>query len=114
MKKTVSIMPDTKKILMEQAEQSLLNSLPIDQKKLQLAKKYAQPKYLKIVVLAALGGSAAVTVLSNIGRNEIYRAAVAKEMKKQLAPLYKRLEELEAQNEILIHQNEELKAKLGQ
>lgn len=114
MKLTKTMMPDTKTIIMKQAEQNLLNSLPVDQRKLQLAKKYMQPKALKLIAATAIGGSMVVTILGSIGRNKIYRAAVAKELKKQLAPLYKRLGELEAQNEILIRQNEELRSKLAE
>ena len=59
-----------------------------------------------------LGGVAAVSLAGKWLRSRAYRAAVAKELKKQLAPLNKKLDELEKQNEELKKQNEQLRKQL--
>jgi chaperonin cofactor prefoldin len=53
-----------------------------------------------------------VSLVGNWLHNRVYRAAVARELKKQLAPVNKKLDELEKQNEELKKQNEQLKKQL--
>ena len=97
-----------KKTLSNMAEQAVIDMLPVDQKTLQRAVKILEPKNLKLIVLATVGGTALISVLTTIGRDSVYKAAVAHEMKKQLEPLKKKLNELEAQNTVLYQQNKEL------
>ena len=81
-------------------------------RKLQRAAKYLEPRKLKRIAVIAVGGSAALSLLGSIGHDRIYRAAVAREMKKQLEPIRKQLDELTVQNENLIRQNELLREQL--
>lgn len=56
------------------------------------------------------GGTAAVlTVVSVAGRYGIYRGAVAAELKRQLAPLHRKLDQLQAENRMLRTELEQLK-----
>ena len=71
-----------------------LRPLPVDITKLQRAAKYLEPKRIKRIAVIAVGGSAALSLLGSIGHDRIYRAAVAREMKKQLEPIRKQLDEL--------------------
>lgn len=112
MKNPLPAVPDTKSILAAQAEQMILDKLPIDQKTLRLAQKLITPTNIKRAAIVVAGGSVAVSIISSISRNRVYQAMVAKEMKKQLEPLRKKLDKLEAQNDLLVQQNEELKAEL--
>ncbi len=112
MKNPLPAVPDTKSILAAQAEQMILDKLPIDQKTLRLAQKLVTPTNIKRAAIVVAGGSVAVSIISSISRNRVYQAMVAKEMKKQLEPLRKKLDKLEAQNDLLVQQNEELKAEL--
>lgn len=58
------------------------------------------------------GGTAAVlTVVSVAGRYGIYRGAVAAELKRQLAPLHRKLDQLQAENRMLRTELEQLKKK---
>lgn len=112
MKNPLPAVPDTKSILASQAEQMILDKLSIDQKTLRLAQKLITPTNIKRAAIVVAGGSVAVSIISSISRNRVYQAIVAKEMKKQLEPLRKKLDKLEAQNELLVQQNEELKTEL--
>ena len=67
---------------------------------------------VKRILIAVVGGSAAVSLLGKLARDRFYRATVSRELKKQLAPLNKKLDELEKQNEELKKQNEQLKKQL--
>lgn len=116
MKKTVLpavIVTEPKRALTARAEQAVLERLPVDQKKLRAAAKYLEPKRLKLVLLAAAGGMALLSAVASFGHERVYRAAVARELKRQLAPVNERLETLEKQNEELKRQNEELARRLG-
>ncbi len=99
--------------LVAQAGQTLLQQLPVDVTKLQRAARYLEPKRLKRIAIVAVGGSAVLSLIGSIGHDRIYRAAVAREMKKQLEPIRKQLDELTAQNENLIRQNEMLREELA-
>ena len=112
MKKTLAILSERKNPLAVKTEQVLLEKLPVDQKTLNRAMKILEPKNLKRLCIGAIGGSILVTILSNIGKDQIYRASVGQEIKKQLAPMQKKLDELEAQNAALYLQNKELMEKI--
>lgn len=113
MKNPLPVVPDTKSILAAQAEQMILDKLPIDQKTLRLAQKLITPANIKRAAIVVAGGSVIVSIISSFSRNRVYQAIVAKEMKKQLEPLRKKLDKLEAQNELLVQQNEQLKSELA-
>ena len=99
-------------ILLAKAEQALLDRLPMNQKTMQRLGKLLEPKNLKRIAIGAVGGTVLISVVTNLGHDRIYQAAVGREMKKQLEPLRKKLDELEAQNVALWQQNEDLKAQL--
>ncbi len=101
------------RILTARAEQLLLQKLPVDQALLRRTAKLLEPKNLKRIGLLAIGSSVLISIVSSVGHDSIYRAAVAKEMKKQLDPLRKKLDDLEAQNLVLWQQNQELLEKLN-
>ncbi len=104
--------PD-KKALAVRTEKALLDMIPVDQKTLRIIGKVLEPQNLKRIGIAAVGGSVLVSLVSSLGRDRINRAATAKEMKKQLVPLQKKLDVLEAEIFILSRQNEELRAQLA-
>ena len=79
---------------------------------LRAALTHASPQNIKRLAALLVGGGVAVSLAGDWLRKRSYRAAMAKEMKKQLAPLNKKLDELEKQNEELKKQNEQLKKKL--
>ncbi len=112
MKKTLAVLSERKNPLAVKTEQVILEKLPVDQKTLNRAMKILEPKNLKRLCIGAIGGSILVTILSNIGKDQIYRASVGQEIKKQLAPMQKKLDELEAQNAALYLQNKELMEKI--
>lgn len=99
-------------ILLAKAEQALLDKLPMNQKTMQRLGKLLEPKNLKRIAIGAVGGSVLISLVTSFGHDRIYQAAVGREMKKQLDPLKKKLDEMEAQNVALWQQNEELKAQL--
>lgn len=106
--KKLSIPSGVKNRMAAQAEQALMEQLPIEPKKLQRLAKLMEPKTLKRLGIAAVGGGALLSVVGTVGHDRLYRAAVGREVKKQLEPINKKLDALQAQNEELIHQNEEL------
>ena len=111
--KAFTSLPSTKKALTSRTEQAVLDLLPVDEKSLRRAAKLLEPKNLKRLGLAAVGGAALLSALGTAGRDRIYRAAVARELKKQLEPVNKKLDALEQQNEELRRQNEELQKQLA-
>ena len=104
--------PD-KSIIAARTEQALLDRIPVDEKTLRIIRKVLEPQNLKRIGIAAVGGSVLVSLVSSLGRDGVNRALTAKEIKKQLAPLQKKLEVLEEELILLSKQNEELKAQLG-
>ena len=102
-----------KEALAAQATQALLNQLPVDAGKLKKAARLLEPRNLKRIAIAAVGGSALLSLVGSIGHDRIYLAAVARELKKQLEPIQKQLDELTEQNEVLIRQNEALQEQLN-
>lgn len=114
MKKSLPVLSEkNNKMLADKAGQMLLEKIPVDQKTLNRAVKLLEPKNLKRIAIGAVGGTILVSVLSNLGHDRMYQAAVAREIKKQIGPLQKKLEDLEAQNMVLWQQNEDLKAQLN-
>ena len=103
----------TQKALAARAEQLLWDKLPVEQKTLRRAAKLLEPKNLKRLGVLALGGGAVVSLLGSVGQMRMVRAAMARELKKQLEPINRKLDELEAQNEALTRQNEALRAELA-
>ena len=112
MKISKAVVENPENILTARVEQALLEKLPVDQKSLQRVFRILEPKNLKKIGIAAIGGSALISLISSLTHDSAYKAAVAREMKKQIAPLEQRLEELQAQNELLLQQNRELIARL--
>lgn len=83
-----------------------------EQKLLRFVLSNVNAANLKRLGAIAVAGGVAVTLVGNWLHNRVYRAAVARELKKQLAPVNKKLDELEKQNEELKKQNEQLKKQL--
>lgn len=107
MKKTKS-----KSLLAARAEQAIMQQLPVEEKTLRRVGKLMEPKNLKRLGIAAICGTATLSVLGSVSRMRMYRVSMARELKKQLAPVNKKLDELEEQNEELRRQNEQLQKKL--
>lgn len=106
-------LPSPGKALSARTEQAVLELLPVDQKTLRRAAWLMEPKNLKKVGLLAVSGTALFSLLASVGHDRVYRAAVSRELKKQLEPINRKLDALEQQNEKLLRENEELKAKLA-
>ena len=83
-----------------------------EQKLLRMVLAHANAKDLRKLGILVIGCGAAVSLAGSFARNRFYRAALARELKKQLAPVNKKLDELEKQNEELKKQNEQLKKQL--
>ena len=109
MKKTLL---DNNKIT-ARAEHAMLDGISVDQRTLRIIGKTLEPKNLKRIGIAAVGGSLLISMISTLGRDRLNRAEIARELKKQLMPLQKKLDDLEAQNAALWQQNEELKSQLA-
>ena len=105
---------NAKNALAARAEQTLVEQLPVDQKALRVMGWLIKPENLKKVGIGAIGCAAVVSMLKNANQMRSYRAAMGKELKKQLEPVTEKLNELEAQNEELKRQNQELLKKLEQ
>lgn len=90
-----------KNALAVRAEQALAEQLPVDQKTLRVIGWLVKPTNLKKVGIGAIGCAAAVFMLKSANQMRCYRAAMGKELKKQLEPINRKLDELEAQNEEL-------------
>ena len=84
----------------------------VQQKLLRYALAHVNARDLKKLVGLLVGAGLAVSLAGSLARNRLYRAALARELKKQLAPVTKKLDELEKQNEELKKQNEQLKKQL--
>ena len=67
---------------------------------------------IKKVGVVAGGAAAVLSVMSLTGLYPFYKGIVAGELKRQLAPVNKKLDELKAQNAELKAQNAELKAEV--
>ena len=111
MKKSPAI-PAVKTALAVRAGKAVLEQLPVDQKKLKLAAALLEKKNLKRLGVVAASGVAALSLGSSMLQARLTRAALRRELKRQLAPVNKKLDELEEQNKELRRQNEELRRQL--
>ena len=111
MKKTIKLADNN--IIAARAEKAIIDSLPVDQKTLRIIGKALEPGNLKRIGIAAVGGSLLISLVSTLGRDRINRLETARELRKELMPLQKKLSDLEAQNAALWQQNEELKSQLA-
>ena len=100
-------------VLAARAEQAIIDNLPVDRRTLRIIGKVLEPQNLKRIGIAAVGGSVLISIVSALGRDRINRAGTAAELKKQLKPVQQKLNELEAQNAVLLQQNEDLKLQLA-
>ena len=94
------------------AGEAILQQLPVEEKTLRRVGWLMEPKHLKQLGIAAVAGTAAFSVIGSMSRMSAYRMAVARELKKQLDPVNRKLNELEKQNEELKAQNEKLQEQL--
>ena len=94
------------------AGEAILQQLPVEEKTLRRVGWLMEPKHLKQLGFAAVAGTAAFSVIGSMSRMNAYRLAVARELKKQLDPVNRKLNELEKQNEELKAQNEKLQEQL--
>lgn len=107
MKKTIA-----RKILATRAEEALMEQLPVDKKTLKRVSWLMEPKHLKRLAIVAVGGSAAFSLIGTVSQIRMYRRSMARELKKQLGPINRKLDELEEQNEELKKQNRQLQKRL--
>ena len=112
MKKT-AVVPAAKAALAVRAGKAVLDQLPVDQKKLKTAAALLEKKNLRRLGVIAASGAAALSLGSTALQARLTRAALRRELRRQLAPVNNKLEELEAQNKELQRQNEELRRQLG-
>ena len=91
---------------------SIEDQLPVDSKTMLLLGWLLNPKHLKLIGVVLVGGCAIIALIRSAWEKFTFRSALSREMKKQLEPVYDKLEELEEQNEELKSQNEELMRRL--
>ena len=84
------------------------DELPVDNKAVLVLGWLLNPNHLKLIGVVLVGGCAVFALIRSIWEKISFRSALSREMKKQLEPVYDKLEELEEQNEELKSQNEEL------
>ena len=84
------------------------DQLPVDNKAMLVLGWLLNPNHLKLIGVVLVGGCAVFALIRSIWEKFTFRSALSREMKKQLEPVYDKLEELEEQNEELKSQNEEL------
>ena len=111
MKKT-ALVPAAEAALAVRAGKAALEQLPIDRKKLKLAAALLEKANLKRIGVIAASGAAALSLGGTLLQARLTRSALRRELKRQLAPMNKKLDELEAQNKALQRQNEELRRQL--
>ena len=110
--KTFSVVPAAKKAIAVRAGKAVLEQLPVDQKKLKLAAALLDRRNLRRLGVVAVSGAAVLSLGSTALQARLTRAALRRELKRQLAPVNKKLDELEEQNQELRRQNEELRRAL--
>ena len=88
------------------------DELPVDNKTMQLLGWLLNPNHLKLIGVVLVGGCAIIALIRSAWEKFTFRSALSREMKKQLEPVYDKLEELEEQNEELKSQNEKLMRQL--
>ena len=104
----------TKNPLALRAQQVLAEQLPGGELTLNVIKTLMKPENLKRIGIALVGGSILLSWLRSLSEKHAFRAAIRKELEKQLEPIYEKLETLEEQNEELLHQNEKLQESLDE
>ena len=82
---------------------------PLPGKELPKAAKLLRKLDVKKIGLIAGGTAAVVTAVSAVGRYGLYRGAVAAELKRQLAPLHRKIDQLQAENRMLRTELEKLR-----
>ena len=110
--KKKALVTAAKKALAVRAGKAVLEQLPVDQKKLRLAAAVLEKVDLKRLGVVAVSGAAAISLAGSALQARMTRAALRRELKRQLAPVNKKLDELEEQNKELRRQNEELRRQL--
>ena len=110
--KKPSVSSAAKAALSVRAGRAMLEQLPVDQKKLKLAAALLDRKNLRRLGVAAVSGAAALSLCGSALQARLTRAALRRELKRQLAPVNKKLDELEEQNRELRRQNEALRSQL--
>ena len=110
--KKITLVPTAKNALAVRAGKAVLEQLPVDQKKLRLAAAVLEKVDLKRLGVVAVSGAAAISLAGSALQARMTRAALRRELKRQLAPVNKKLDELEEQNKELRRQNEELRRQL--
>ena len=110
--KKIALVPTAKNALAVRAGKAVLEQLPVDQKKLRLAAAVLEKVDLKRLGVVAVSGAAAISLAGSALQARMTRAALRRELKRQLAPVNKKLDELEEQNKELRRQNEELRRQL--
>ncbi len=112
MKKALVVPKKAKKAIAVRAGKAVLEQLPVDQKKLKVAAALLEKVDLKRLGVVAVSGAAVLGLAGSAVQARMTRAALRRELKRQLAPVNKKLDELEKQNEELQRQNEELRKQL--
>ena len=110
--KKIALVPTAKNALAVRAGKAVLEQLPVDQKKLRLAAAVLEKVDLKRLGVVAVSGAAAISLAGSALQARMTRAALRRELKRQLAPVNNKLDELEEQNKELRRQNEELRRQL--
>lgn len=93
-------------------QQAVLENLPVDRKLMHKAHCVFATERARRVTLCLLGTCAVVSLAGMAGRRMLYRSAVSREVKRQLADVHQKLDDLQAQNAQLLRQNEALLTKL--
>ena len=110
--KQSSVVSAGKTALAVRAGKAVLDRLPVDEKKLKLAAALLEKANLKRLGVIAVSGAAALSVGGSMLQARLTRAALRRELRRQLAPVNKKLDELEEQNRELRQQNEALRRRL--
>ena len=107
-----SKLPSLRARAAQKAEAAVLEAIPVDQKLLRGIVRHLNARDLKRLGIVALGGAAAVSLAGTVGQYRMIRQLMARELKKQLAPVNAKLDALQEQNEALQRQNREMKKQL--
>ena len=111
-KKALVVPKKAKKAIAVRAGKAVLEQLPVDQKKLKVAAALLERVDLKRLGVVAVSGAAAISLAGSALQARMTRTALRRELKRQLAPVNKKLDELEKQNAELQRQNDELRKQL--
>ena len=67
---------------------------------------------IKRLLIGVVGGGSVLALLGKLKRDRKFRAAISRELEKQLDPVNKKVRELEKQNEELKRENAQLRKQL--